>query len=433
MNNNHSEIFSYLETKIRENYIDLFASTNIENYKLELGRKFLQDEFKKEEIIDNLDLIKKIYIQINSQISSTENCFYLFKLISRCRHELIYYTFVYCYQLIELKNITLHHVDDQNKYFDADEHILSKRVGNWYENNSFENRREFKEENKLNFLNLTNWFYFIINENKINDYSIAKHWAQRRDNLYKEIYITNLENKKKSEINSFDKEMQLKTMNNIELNKKKFGNDFYEKNFYNFKTIEGIEKNKLRFNYSIDFFDLSIMEYINKIYYYRLLDNYCLISYDTDNDFMFNEELYSKEHKKLFKNQIREEFGFKKIGEQWVRETKLYNTIKDIMKKYDVKVYQHYSPDYLKGQHYDVYFQFGNNKIAIEHQGQQHFKPIDYFGGEDNFKKTIKNDRKKKSKSTRNKVSLLYFNYDESLDKTYIIDKINKQTSLEIK
>ena len=66
-----------------------------------------------------------------------------------------------------LKNINLHHVDDQNKYFDADEHILSKRVGNWYENNSVENRKEFKEENKLNFLNLTNWFYFIINENKI--------------------------------------------------------------------------------------------------------------------------------------------------------------------------------------------------------------------------------------------------------------------------
>ena len=64
-------------------------------------RKFLQDEFKKEEIIDDLDLIKKIYIQINSQISSTENCFYLYKLISRCRHELIYYTFVYCYQLID--------------------------------------------------------------------------------------------------------------------------------------------------------------------------------------------------------------------------------------------------------------------------------------------------------------------------------------------
>ena len=46
MNNNHGKIFSYLETKIRENYIDLFGSTNNENYKLELGRKFLQDELK---------------------------------------------------------------------------------------------------------------------------------------------------------------------------------------------------------------------------------------------------------------------------------------------------------------------------------------------------------------------------------------------------
>ena len=39
MNNNHGKIFSYLETKIREDYIDLFGSTNIENYKLELGKK----------------------------------------------------------------------------------------------------------------------------------------------------------------------------------------------------------------------------------------------------------------------------------------------------------------------------------------------------------------------------------------------------------
>ena len=52
-------------------------------------------------------------------------------------------------------------------------------------------------------------------------------------------------------------------------------------------------------------------------------------------------------------------------------------------------IYQH-RPFFLKsdigGQmSYDVFISGFN--IAIEYQGKQHFEPIDYFGGEEAFKK----------------------------------------------
>lgn len=47
--------------------------------------------------------------------------------------------------------------------------------------------------------------------------------------------------------------------------------------------------------------------------------------------------------------------------------------------------------------------------IAIECQGIQHFKPIDYFGGETAFEKQQKNDEKKRKLCEENGIKLLYY------------------------
>ena len=382
-------ILSYIEKESLRSYDDLFKNINFDNYKQTNLRKFLQDNFKKEEIIEDKELIRILFFYINSKITSYENLFYLHKLISRCKHDLIYYTFLYCARLMRFHSFrTVNDTDNSNPYFEGYGHFLGNVVGAFVKDKE-EGVIEIhppKLKWNLKFINLKNWIEILQN--------------------------TKLGNVRNYFI-------------------------FYPQ-FYKLEGIAGFEKikeikiNKERFYNTNDFCDLSTLNYIDKIYHYRLLDNYCCVANDINSTKIFNDDLYSAENKKKFKNQIRKEFGYKNVGEQWIRETKLYYSIKNIMDKLNVEVIQHHYPEFLKGQHYDIYFEFKGKKIAVEHQGQQHFTSIEHFGGQKALLNTIKNDRKKKIRSTRNKVKLLYFDYKEPLEKNYIIDKLNNKLDFRI-
>ena len=54
-------------------------------------------------------------------------------------------------------------------------------------------------------------------------------------------------------------------------------------------------------------------------------------------------------------------------------------------------------------------FYLPNRNIAIECQGEQHFRPIEVFGGEGVFREQVENDRKKMELCQENNVKLLYF------------------------
>ena len=47
--------------------------------------------------------------------------------------------------------------------------------------------------------------------------------------------------------------------------------------------------------------------------------------------------------------------------------------------------------------------------IGIECQGEQHYRPIEFFGGLKTFDKIKKNDIKKSNKCKENKIKLIYF------------------------
>ena len=63
--------------------------------------------------------------------------------------------------------------------------------------------------------------------------------------------------------------------------------------------------------------------------------------------------------------------------------------------------------DWLKPLSLDFYLPQYN--IAIECQGGQHFKPIDFFGGEEKYKRTVEYDTKKKELCQQHSIKLLYF------------------------
>jgi len=103
-------------------------------------------------------------------------------------------------------------------------------------------------------------------------------------------------------------------------------------------------------------------------------------------------------------NTIRNEIGLPKVGEGWISETELFYKILDAFP--NEEIVHHGRPSWLTPQHLDIYFPKKN--IAIEYQGKQHLKAIDFFGGEKAFKKLETLDRKKELLCQKNTCKLLY-------------------------
>lgn len=67
----------------------------------------------------------------------------------------------------------------------------------------------------------------------------------------------------------------------------------------------------------------------------------------------------------------------------------------------------------------DFYLEENNKKIAIEYNGIQHYKPVEYFGGEKEYLKQCERDKWKKEYCEENKIELIIIPYnDETLLKS---------------
>lgn len=115
---------------------------------------------------------------------------------------------------------------------------------------------------------------------------------------------------------------------------------------------------------------------------------------------------------RIAENRLRKKYGFPQIGEGWLAETRLFYEIKEIFSDY--RVVQHAKLSFLGKQHLDIYIR--DLGIAIEYQGEQHSKPIKYFGGDKAYKKTLERDARKKELCKRNGVTLLYVYPNYSLN-----------------
>ena len=56
----------------------------------------------------------------------------------------------------------------------------------------------------------------------------------------------------------------------------------------------------------------------------------------------------------------------------------------------------------------------------VEYQGEQHYKVVDYFGGEKGFQKRIRNDKIKKNYCKKKNIPLLIIDYCDNIQ-----DKLN--------
>lgn len=107
---------------------------------------------------------------------------------------------------------------------------------------------------------------------------------------------------------------------------------------------------------------------------------------------------------------------------KWVNENKVFLLAKDVLPQ--LKIYREASPSWLGSQRLDVFFP--EISLAIEYQGKQHFEPIDFFGGEEAFKKNQERDSRKSRLCEENGVSLIYVNYTEKVTMSLMKRKLRR-------
>jgi hypothetical protein len=123
-----------------------------------------------------------------------------------------------------------------------------------------------------------------------------------------------------------------------------------------------------------------------------------------------------KEIKSLFIEENELKYG----DARWTSEKYVFFSVQKKFK--DLKVFHHYSPPFLGLQHYDIYIP--SQKIAVEYNGRQHYEPVEFFGGIEGFKETIRRDKKKKEISEKYGVTLLTHKYDEPIE--YLLEKLSR-------
>ena len=123
---------------------------------------------------------------------------------------------------------------------------------------------------------------------------------------------------------------------------------------------------------------------------------------------------------KYLEDEFRVSRGVPRKGEGWVSETDLYYKIKESLKP--IEVIHHGRPKWLGRQHLDIWIP--SIKIAVEYQGAQHYKPIDFFGGEEAFIEGQNRDERKKQLCKENNIKLIEvrdgYNLDEVLNQIKI-------------
>lgn len=135
-----------------------------------------------------------------------------------------------------------------------------------------------------------------------------------------------------------------------------------------------------------------------------------------DYNFLFNVDLLKSI--RIVENNCRKECKIKSIGSFYNEDLLLKSLIDHYGDVY--RIISQGSPEWLSPQRFDIYFPDLN--LAIEYQGEQHIKPVDFGGkgkkvAKKQFKNNIKRDETKKTKSDINNCSIIYVYPGYNLEK----------------
>lgn len=127
------------------------------------------------------------------------------------------------------------------------------------------------------------------------------------------------------------------------------------------------------------------------------------------------KEKYSQQYKQTKQKLIAKKI----IKSKWKSEQELFKLVYNY---YPDAIYQ-YRADWLGLQSLDIFIP--SLKIAIEYQGEQHYKAVDIFGGEEGFQKRLQMDEKKRRLCYENNVKLIEWKYNETISQLMLSKKIS--------
>ena len=96
---------------------------------------------------------------------------------------------------------------------------------------------------------------------------------------------------------------------------------------------------------------------------------------------------------------------------RWIREDELYRLVVRLFPRTTIR--REASPEWLGQQRIDIYLP--ELKLAIEHQGEQHYRPVRAFGGEQAFVKVQERDERKRKLCQENSVTVIDIRFDTPL------------------
>lgn len=115
-------------------------------------------------------------------------------------------------------------------------------------------------------------------------------------------------------------------------------------------------------------------------------------------------------------NIVRQEFGFRKVGDGWIGESILFKIVQRLYP--DKEVIRHHRPDWLDGLELDIYIP--DIELAFEYQGQQHYDPVKAWGGKKGLEKVKERDKKKRLMCFEKNVQLIIVDYTEPLTEKHV-------------
>ncbi|WP_209125444.1 hypothetical protein [Alkalihalobacillus sp. BA299] len=210
--------------------------------------------------------------------------------------------------------------------------------------------------------------------------------------------------------------------------------EFYELNFNRFyqsiRTVTPL--NRLQTNEDDDTVRFVINSLMDKtkietelhlacyLHYNFLLPitNYLLNrqEYFKENNIIMPLDEYKKKRDDIYQRLIIEG----KANVKWKNEIELFKLVK---KHYSDAIFQ-YRARWLEYQSLDIYIP--SLKIAIEYQGQQHYEPIEFFGGEEAFIYRKKMDQLKEKKCKDNGIKLILWKYKDVVSKANLNKKMKE-------
>jgi len=136
-------------------------------------------------------------------------------------------------------------------------------------------------------------------------------------------------------------------------------------------------------------------------------------------------KLKAKTHRAIttyLENSVRDDFGMRHVGEAWVSENILAQIVRKIYP--ETTIVMHHRPTWLNGLEIDIYLE--ELQIGFEYQGQQHFFPIEAWGGKEALEKLKERDLVKIALCKKQGVRLVHINFFDPLTEEFVHEQCRR-------